>query len=183
LYFKKKDKQLFDYMEVPQFGVLTDERIRKLKGSPTEVLDRIFGIGGNNGWYFMDWTWRIRGSADRLVKGVGLRRGRRSPTELFAGDALDFWRVLVAERQKMRLLLFAEMKIPGEAWLEFKITRQGDGWIFTQKATFMPKGLSGRTYWYALLPIHIFIFKGMADRIAWGIKSKKKLTQSLKPNP
>jgi hypothetical protein len=101
---------------------------------------------------------------DKLVGGVGLRRGRRSNSDLSAGDALDFWRVLLADKEGMRLLLYAEMKLPGEAWLEFEIREN----LLYQTATFRPWGLWGRVYWYALLPFHLFIFRGMIRRIAYG---------------
>jgi len=100
-----------------------------------------------------------------LVGGVGLRRGRRSPNDLKSGDALDFWRVLYANREEKRLLLFAEMKVPGEAWLEFKIRRVEDKCQLIQTATFRPLGVWGRLYWYLVLPFHGFIFNGMAKNI------------------
>ncbi len=158
--------QLFEYMDVPNFGVLRDRRSMKVKGDPEKVLNRIFSIGGDTGWYFADWIWNIRGVIDKVVGGVGLRRGRRNATELNPGDALDFWRVLVADRENKRLLLFAEMKVPGEAWLELKIVMNDDGLYVTQTATFMPKGLSGRIYWWGLLPIHLLMFQGMIKAIA-----------------
>lgn len=99
---------------------------------------------------------------DQMVGGVGMRRGRRSISEINAGDALDFWRVLLASREEKRLLLYAEMKLPGEAWLEFKIENDE----LTQIATFRPKGLSGRLYWYSVYPFHGFIFSGLANRLA-----------------
>ncbi len=181
LTLKKNNQQLFDYMDVPTYGTMGDKRIFKIEKNPEEVLNRVFSIGGNVGWYYMDWTWQIRGKIDRLVGGVGLRRGRRSPTELNPGDALDFWRVLVADRRQMRLLLFAEMKVPGEAWLELKIIKKEDGYYLHQQATFMPMGLSGRLYWYLLLPIHIFIFKGMGKNIIH--KKLKNQPQFLTKNP
>jgi len=105
--------------------------------------------------------WRIRGFVDKLFGGVGLRRGRRNATDLKAGDALDFWRVLLADKKNGRLLLYAEMKLPGEAWLEFKIQEN----ILVQTATFRPLGLWGRIYWYAVLPFHGLIFPGMIRNI------------------
>ena len=98
---------------------------------------------------------------DKLVGGVGLRRGRTSKDTLQAGDALDFWRVLYANKEEGRLLLFAEMKLPGEAWLEFKIVDEE----LIQTATFRPLGLWGRLYWYSVLPFHGFIFKGMLKKL------------------
>ena len=100
---------------------------------------------------------------DKMFGGVGLRRGRKSLTELYNGDSLDFWRVLLADKKEKRLLLYAEMKLPGEAWLEFKID---DKDVLHQTATFRPLGLLGRLYWYAVLPFHGFIFKGMIRNIA-----------------
>ena len=107
---------------------------------------------------------------DKIVGGVGLRRGRTSANTLHAGDALDFWRVLFADKEAGRLLLFAEMKVPGEAWLEFKI--EGDELI--QTATFRPLGLLGRMYWYSLLPVHGIIFGGMLRKLAKGEKENTK---------
>ena len=104
----------------------------------------------------------MRGNIDKLVGGVGLRRGRTNTNHINAGDALDFWRVLYADKKEGRLLLYAEMKLPGEAWLEFKI--QGNDLI--QTATFRPLGILGRLYWYAVIPFHGFIFKGMIKEIA-----------------
>jgi len=107
----------------------------------------------------------LRGLLDKLTGGVGLNRGRTHSHDIEPGDALDFWRVLVAEKEKRRLLLYAEMRLPGEAWLEFKIipTEHGDRLI--QTATFRPRGVSGRLYWYAVLPFHHFIFTGMINAI------------------
>lgn len=165
LSLKKRQGQLFDFLDVPSFGILRDRRSMKIEGDPAIVLNRFFSIGGETGWYYADWIWKVRGFIDRMAGGVGLRRGRRNATELNPGDALDFWRVLIADREKMRLLLFAEMKVPGEAWLDFRILKQEDGYYFSQTATFMPKGLSGRLYWFLLLPIHLLMFKGMIRHI------------------
>jgi uncharacterized protein YbjT (DUF2867 family) len=164
----RQDIQLFEYMEVPVYGILRDRRSLKITGDPERVLNKIFAIGGDRGWYFADWIWNARGVIDKMVGGVGLRRGRRNATDLYPGDALDFWRVLVADRENKRLLLFAEMKVPGEAWLEFRIVLREDGHYLTQTATFMPKGLSGRLYWWFLLPIHLVMFQGMIRAISKG---------------
>jgi uncharacterized protein YbjT (DUF2867 family) len=157
---------LFQHLDVPSFGVLRDRRKIKLSGDPKDVLNKVFSIGGDTGWYFANWIWQIRGVMDKMVGGVGLRRGRRNATELNPGDSLDFWRVLIADRENMRLLLFAEMKVPGEAWLDFRIMKKNDGYYLYQMATFMPKGLSGRLYWFILLPIHLVMFQGMIKAIA-----------------
>ncbi len=161
----KKNNQLFGYLDVPVFGILHDRRSLKIEGNPDKVLEKAFSIGGEKGWYFANWIWTVRGVIDKIVGGVGLRRGRRNASDLNPGDALDFWRVLIADRENKRLLLFAEMKVPGEAWLEFKIELKEDGFYLTQTATFMPKGLSGRLYWWTLLPIHLVMFKGMINAI------------------
>jgi hypothetical protein len=151
-------------VEVPNFGCYKDVKFRAIK--PTDepaVLDNVWRIGGNQGWYYGNWLWKMRGVIDKLVGGVGLRRGRRSPTELNTGDALDFWRVILADRENGRLLLFAEMKVPGEAWLEFKIMPNDGALSLRQTATFRPHGVWGRLYWYSVLPFHYFIFNGMID--------------------
>lgn len=158
--------RLMDYVEVPKFGCFKDEKQRAIAGNAEEVLKRIWHIGGDTGWYYANFLWKARGFLDKLVGGVGLRRGRTSPDQIGPGDALDFWRVLVADREGKRLLLFAEMKLPGEAWLEFRMLPQGSGWVLNQTATFRPRGLWGRVYWYLVLPFHFFIFNGMIDKLA-----------------
>ena len=124
-------------------------------------IDRIWQLGGDVGWYYANWIWRIRGFLDKLFGGVGLRRGRTNLKSIKTGDALDFWRVLIANKEEGRLLLYAEMKLPGEAWLEFKFHHNK----LIQKATFRPLGLLGRLYWYAVTPFHAFIFKGLANKL------------------
>lgn len=155
-------KAINDFIQVPQNGGLTDRREVALNLSEQEVLDNIWSLGGKNGWFYADKLWAWRGFLDKMVGGVGLRRGRTNPDDINPGDALDFWRVIVADKDYKRLLLFAEMKMPGEAWLEFKI----DDNRLIQTATFRPKGLAGRLYWYMLVPFHLIIFRGMARRIA-----------------
>jgi uncharacterized protein YbjT (DUF2867 family) len=147
---------------VPVQGCFFDYRKIKISNS-ADSLEKIWSIGGTNGWYYADWLWGIRGFIDKLSGGVGLRRGRKNQTEISPGDALDFWRVLIADKKLKKLLLFAEMKVPGEAWLEFKIDDQQ---ILHQTATFRPLGLWGRVYWYSVLPFHGFIFRGMIRKIA-----------------
>jgi len=160
----RKD-ELFDHINVPEYGCFKDKREQEIIGDADKVLKNIWSIGGERGWYYGNWLWGIRGFLDKLVGGVGLRRGRTNQTEIYAGDTLDFWRVLAADKQNKRLLLYAEMKLPGEAWLEFKILNNNGRHIFRQTATFRPKGLSGRLYWYSVLPFHIFIFGGMLRNI------------------
>ncbi|MGO1584374.1 MAG: SDR family oxidoreductase [Mesonia sp.] len=150
------------HIQVPTHGCLVDKQESK-SDDAKKSLEKIWSIGGRNGWYYANRLWKIRGFMDKLAGGVGLRRGRTHPNKIYAGDSLDFWRVLLADREKKRLLLFAEMKVPGEAWLEFYIDEKG---IVHQTATFRPKGIWGRLYWYSMLPFHYFIFAGMLERIA-----------------
>lgn len=149
-----------DFIHVPSFGCLVDKR-EKVFTNRSDTIDRIWRIGGKNGWYYGNWLWQVRGFLDRLTGGVGLRRGRTNDQSLNVGDALDFWRVLYANKEEGRLLLFAEMKLPGEAWLEFTI--KDDKLI--QTATFRPLGLKGRLYWFSVSPLHSIIFKGMMNRL------------------
>ncbi len=162
------DKGISNYIEVPTNGCFIDIRKRILKDNDT-ALERIWRIGGKTGWYYGNWLWKLRGFIDKVFGGVGMRRGRRSNTELQTGDALDFWRVLLAKKEEKRLLLFAEMKLPGEAWLEFRIDEKN---VLTQTATFRPLGLFGRLYWYAVLPFHGLIFNGMINKISAAHVSK-----------
>jgi len=140
-----------------------------MQASPAEVWHCIRRIGGQTGWYFGNYLWRLRGMIDRLAGGVGLRRGRRHPSEIGVGDALDFWRVLEVEAPR-RLLLVAEMKTPGEALLEFQITPGGSGQAELQMLSrFLPRGIFGILYWYGLYPFHELIFFGMLKAIARSI--------------
>ena len=150
-----------EFIQIPKFGCLKDHQSRKVV-DVERALDNIWSIGGDRGWYYGNWMWKTRGFLDKLVGGVGTRRGRTHPKHLDNGDALDFWRVLLANKDEKRLLLFAEMKLPGEAWLEFRIDEDN---VLHQIATFRPKGLLGRLYWYSLVPFHFFIFGGMIDNI------------------
>ncbi|MDR6301315.1 SDR family oxidoreductase [Mesonia maritima] len=150
------------YVKVPTHGCLLDKQQQKAE-NPEKSLEKIWSIGGRNGWYYANSLWKFRGFLDKLFGGVGLRRGRTHINRINTGDSLDFWRVLLADKEKKRLLLFAEMRIPGEAWLEFCIDKKG---IVHQTATFRPRGLSGRLYWYSMLPFHYFIFRGMLNEIA-----------------
>ena len=150
-----------EFIAVPEFGCFKDARVADVENRELSI-DKIWSIGGENGWYHGNWLWRIRGFLDKLFGGVGLRRGRTNQKTISVGDALDFWRVLYANKEEGRLLLFAEMKLPGEAWLEFKII---DEKLF-QTATFRPLGLLGRLYWLVVLPFHGIIFKGMIKKIS-----------------
>ncbi len=154
-----------DQVEVPQNGTLNYQVKLDFDRDRELVLDNIWAIGGKRGWYYLDWLWGVRGLIDQLIGGVGVRRGRRSGSDIAAGDALDFWRVLLADRNSGRLLLYAEMKLPGEAWLEFVVVQKNDKQYLKQTATFRPSGLWGRVYWWLMWPFHLFIFNGMAQRI------------------
>ena len=154
-----------DQIKVPQNGTLEYKVKLPIAGDAQPVVNNIMAIGGNRGWYYWDWIWGLRGFLDKIVGGVGLRRGRTSNVSVSPGDVIDFWRVLLADKVNKRLLLYAEMKLPGEAWLEFKIIERKDKKILSQIATFRPNGLLGRLYWYSMLPFHLFIFKGMAKQI------------------
>lgn len=156
----RSDSSLKDYLDVPKYGCFTDLRTAEYDDRE-QCIDRVFSLGGANGWYGQS-LWKVRGFMDVLVGGPGLRRGRTSSTQLHQGDALDFWRVLYADREEGKLILFAEMKLPGEAWLMFKVYK-GKLW---QKAVFRPHGVSGRLYWYSVLPFHGIIFKGMVRKLA-----------------
>ena len=159
-------RTLEENMEVPQFGCFKDIKQRMVPSKESDrILQKVWSIGGNTGWYFGNILWRFRGFIDKLVGGVGLRRGRTHPTKIDAGDALDFWRVLIADKEKQRLLLYAEMKLPGDAWLEFKIIQEGEQNYLKQTATFRPSGIFGRLYWYSVLPFHFFVFNGMINNI------------------
>ncbi|MFT4282697.1 DUF2867 domain-containing protein [Microbacterium sp.] len=144
--------------------VFTDEQTERTSASPAHLWEVIAGVGGENGWYSSPLLWALRGWMDRLVGGVGLRRGRRSRTRVSVGDAIDFWRVEAVEPGHL-LRLRAEMKVPGLAWLELRCDPDGEGSVYRQRAVFFPRGLSGRLYWLAVLPFHGFIFRGMAVRI------------------
>jgi len=159
------DNSLLEHINVPTNGCFTDKREKEIKTSVEIVLDNIWSIGGERGWYYADWLWHIRGFMDKLAGGVGLRRGRTNKNEIHTGDTIDFWRVLAADKENKRLLLYAEMKLPGEAWLEFKIIEKNGYNFLQQTATFRPKGLLGRLYWYSVLPFHYFVFDGMAENI------------------
>jgi uncharacterized protein YbjT (DUF2867 family) len=162
-----KKKPLDVYMQVPEYGCLTD--IQRVPVSDVDAsLESFWCIGGANGWYYATWLWSIRGLLDKCIGGVGLRRGRTHPTMIHNGDALDFWRVIVANKADKRLLLYAEMKLPGQAWMEWRIVPEGEGYVLEQVATFRPNGLMGRLYWYALIVPHTYIFKGLARKIAAG---------------
>ncbi|MDX1767023.1 MAG: SDR family oxidoreductase [Arenibacter troitsensis] len=151
---------LHKYINVPKYGCFKDYKERKVQNEQA-TINKIWSIGGTTGWYYGNFLWKIRGYLDKLVGGIGLRRGRTHVSELAAGDALDFWRVIFSDKKEKKLLLYAEMKLPGEAWLEFKI----DNGLLKQTATFRPRGLAGRLYWYSVYPFHGLIFNGLINKL------------------
>lgn len=146
-------------------GMYIETRQALLDLPPETVFRSYMGIGGERGWLYMDWAWEMRGWLDKAVGGVGLRRGRRHPDEVRAGESLDFWRVEEVEQNRL-LRLRAEMKLPGKAWLEFRSEPQNGKTLFTVTAYFAPYGLFGFLYWYAMWIPHRFIFDGLTNRIA-----------------
>lgn len=148
--------------------VFTDEQTATTPASTEALFAAISRIGGDHGYYVANWAWWIRGAADRVIGGPGLRRGRRHPTQLRSGESLDFWRVLEVD-EPHRLVLQAEMKTPGGAWLTWRVEpsdEHADRRVLHQVATFAPRGLFGRLYWFTMLPFHLLIFKRMANAIA-----------------
>jgi uncharacterized protein YbjT (DUF2867 family) len=148
------------YIKVPKKDCYIDRRKMQIQNREF-TIERIWSIGGETGWYYGDWLWNLRGFIDKLYGGVGSRRGRTNQHDIHSGDALDFWRVLYANKEEGKLILFAEMKLPGEAWLEFKIINN----TLYQSATFRPRGIWGKLYWYSVLPFHGFIFNGMLNKL------------------
>ncbi len=153
-------ESLGKHINLPKYGCFRDIRSAEIINEQN-TLQKIWAIGGNTGWYYGNFLWKLRGYADLLFGGVGLRRGRTHLDKIQTGDVIDFWRVIYASKDEKRLLLYAEMKLPGEAWLEFKILNNK---LF-QRAIFRPKGILGRLYWYSVWPFHGFIFKGMLKNI------------------
>ena len=154
-------------------GMIIDERRVESTASAADVFATFVGIGGERGWFYGDWGWKMRGAMDRLVGGVGLRRGRRNPDDLRVGDALDFWRVEEVVPQRL-IRLRAEMKVPGRAWLQFEATDQpGGGSLLVQRAFFEPHGLFGLLYWYVLYGIHEFFFDGVAHGIVRSAEQRR----------
>ncbi len=158
----QKSPDIAKFSEVPDQGCLKDVQKARLSCSREEVIERIWKLGGDNGWYGLDWAWKLRGFIDKLFHGPGMNRGRRHPTQLEVGDAIDFWRVVKAEKAGGHLILYAEMHLPGEAWLEFVVEET----VLYQVVVFRPRGVLGRLYWYAMLPFHFFIFRKMIRGLA-----------------
>ena len=139
--------------------VLSDERVQTSRATPDEVMDVVRSVGGETGWFAFNRLWALRGFVDKLIGGVGLRRGRRHPTELRIGDTVDFFTVVEFDGRSLRLL--AEMRLPGHAWLEWTVSEGANGTQVRQRALFVPRGLLGRLYWYVLIPPHVLIFSRM----------------------
>jgi hypothetical protein len=162
--------------------LLKDVKIRNTDASLKSLWEAIEEIGGDNGWYGADFLWYLRGLLDRMIGGVGLRRGRRDPIHLRVGDSLDFWRVesLVPGES---LKLYAEMILPGKAWLEFKISKLPNGQSqVTQEATFSPRGLGGQLYWYCVLPLHFLVFPTMIRNLIRSA-NRKDYAERMKVSP
>jgi len=154
------NSNMSEFLKVPKKDCYIDRRKKQIENRDF-TIEKIWSIGGENGWYYGDWLWNLRGFIDKLYGGVGSKRGRTNKHDIHSGDALDFWRVLYANKEEGKLVLYAEMKLPGEAWLEFKIIHN----TLYQSATFKPKGIWGKMYWYAILPFHGFIFNGMLNKL------------------
>ena len=145
-------------------GTVYEDRRTVTVAAPAESVQRVVrGVGGERGWYGFGPLWAMRGAVDKLVGGVGLRRGRRHPDDIMVGEALDFWRVDAVEEDLFRL--HAEMKVPGDAWLEWRTATVADGTEVTQRARFVPRGILGRLYWWVLVPFHALIFPAMLRRM------------------
>jgi uncharacterized protein YbjT (DUF2867 family) len=164
----------FDSMGVPgrpdltevgsREGMIVDRQRRSVHASATVTFAEIERLGGTSGWPFANLLWAARGLLDRIVGGPGMRLGRRDPDHVRVGDAVDFWRVEAVRRPEL-LRLRAEMKVPGRAWLQYEVTESATGSLITQTAFFEPKGLSGRLYWYLLLPAHWLVFRGSIRKL------------------
>ncbi len=153
------------YLFTVESGLMLERRTMLVDLPPEMVFRSYMGIGGTRGWLYMDWAWALRGWFDKLIGGVGIRRGRRNPDDIRAGESLDFWRVEAVEKDRL-LRLRAEMKVPGEAWLQFESTPQDGKTRLTETAYYEPRGFWGFVYWYAMWPFHAFLFDGLIRRLA-----------------
>jgi uncharacterized protein YbjT (DUF2867 family) len=154
------DGSISQFLKIPTKDCFIDHRKKEIINKEYTIA-KIWSIGGETGWYYGDWLWNFRGLLDKLFGGVGARRGRTNKHKINSGDSLDFWRVLYSNKEEGNLILFAEMKLPGEAWLEFKVVDT----ILYQTATFKPNGFLGKLYWYSVWPFHGFIFNGMLNKL------------------
>ena len=155
---------------------IVDSRSTHVPQERPQAFEPIRRIGGDTGWYYGSWLWRLRGFLDLMVGGVGVRRGRRDPRHVVPGDALDFWRVEAIEADAL-LRLSAEMKLPGRAWLQFEVEPDGEGSLVRQTAIFDPLGLMGLAYWYALYPLHQLVFAGMLRGIVRAMPAARRETR------
>ncbi len=153
------------YMFTVEEGLVFERRRMVVDLPPGTVYRAYAGIGGTRGWLYMDWAWALRGWIDKAIGGVGIRRGRRHPDDIRAGESLDFWRVEAAEPDRL-LRLRAEMRVPGKAWLQFESTPQDGKTVLTETAYYEPRGFWGFVYWYAMWPFHAFLFDGLIRRLA-----------------
>jgi len=154
------------YFFTVEEGMMLERRTLLLELPPAVVFRAYTGVGGTRGWLYMDWAWALRGWMDKAIGGVGIRRGRRHPDDIRPGESLDFWRVEAVEKDRL-MRLRAEMKVPGQAWLQFESTPQQNGkTLLTETAYFAPKGFWGFVYWYAMWPFHAFLFDGLIRRLA-----------------
>ncbi|MCY4664992.1 MAG: DUF2867 domain-containing protein, partial [Acidimicrobiaceae bacterium] len=161
--------------------VLEDVRTATTGASSEAVFAAVAGVGGDRGWYFANRLWAVRGWVDKLIGGVGMRRGRRHPDELRVGDALDFFRVEVHEPPRL-LRLRAEMKLPGEAWLEWQVSSDDDGTaVVHQRARFHPRGIAGRAYWWLLLLPHAVIWRRLLAGLVRAAKAQPTGSGPLGP--
>lgn len=163
---KGTNPNIENYIQVPEEGCLKDERRVLIKDSKAATIERVWRIGGSTGYYALNWAWHLRGLFDQMIGGVGLNRGRGHPSEIQVSNSIDFWKVILADKDRGHLILYAGMKVPGEAWLQFKFEQKNHESFLVQTATFRPKGVLGRLYWYALAPFHFFIFQKMAKALA-----------------
>lgn len=154
-----------EYLPIDDKQCFKDEQRIPITASRETVIDRIWKIGGETGYYTFDWAWYLRGITDKLVGGIGLNRGRRDFAEIQVGDSIDFWRVLIADKKNGHLVLISNMKLPGKAWLTFQLVENHGHTFLVQTAIFQPHGIWGRLYWYFLYPIHCFLFQRMAKNI------------------
>jgi len=155
-------------------GMLIDRREIAAQASPSDLFETFIRLGGKEGWLYADWLWELRGVLDRLVGGIGTRRGRRSPDSIRIGDALDFWRVEAYDTDRL-LRLRAEMRLPGYAWLQFEaVGGDGSGSCLRQTAFFEPRGMFGYLYWFGVFPFHGLIFGNMAKRIGLAAEARAR---------
>ncbi|MFC1660700.1 DUF2867 domain-containing protein [Gemmatimonadota bacterium] len=153
-------------------GLVREVRTRLVDASQERVFRAFTSLGGERGWLVWEWAWELRGFVDQLLGGPGLRRGRRHPTEVSVGEVVDFWRVEEVEEPSL-FRLRAEMKVPGQAWLQWEATREGEKTRLIQAALFRPRGFLGWLYWYAAYPFHAFIFDALIDAVASEAKAAR----------